>query len=67
VIQSLDIGLLPYLVSTGAFSESNAKFMLLASIARPSGERPPSQTVGTVLVRRAGGESRRRFTGNRAR
>jgi hypothetical protein len=64
VIQSLDIGLLPYLVSTGAFSESNAKFMLLAWT---SGERPPSQTVGTVLVPRAGGESRRRFTGTRAR
>jgi hypothetical protein len=67
VIQNLDIGLLSYASPLARARRGTQKFTPFASNVRLSGERPPSQTVGTVLVARAGGESRRRFTGNRAR
>jgi hypothetical protein len=55
VIQNLEIGLLPYLVSTGACWERNAEIhaVRVEGAARAASARQ-SQTVDTVLMPRAG-------------
>ena len=70
VIQGLDIGLLPYLVSIGAFSERNAKFVPLASIAwpaKPDGRHGAGATSGWGITRMVTGSPSRSGAMDRSR